>query len=95
MWDGRKEDYLHIHHSKKRPGCWSYIGRRGGRQTLSLRPPDHRPDGGGGDCNCLCDVGRVLHETMHALGFYHEHTRPDRDDHIRIVEENVEWGRSA
>ncbi len=21
--------------------CWSYIGRRGGRQDLSLRPPDY------------------------------------------------------
>ena len=42
---------------------------------------------------CLCDVGRALHEMMHALGFYHEHSRPDRDDYIDIVEENVKRGR--
>ncbi len=67
--------------------CWSYIGRRGGRQDLSLRPPDST------SCHCLCDVGRALHEMMHALGFYHEHSRPDRDKFIQIVKKNVKKGK--
>lgn len=54
---------------------------------MSLRPPD------GDSCHCLCDIGRVLHEMMHALGFYHEHTRPDRDNYIKIVESNVRKGK--
>ena len=66
--------------------CWSYMGRKGGKQTLSLKPPDDKK------CHCLCDVGRTLHEMMHALGFYHEHSRTDRDNYIKIVEENVKKG---
>ena len=30
---------------------------------------------------------------MHALGFYHEHTRPDRDKYILIREDNVRKGQ--
>lgn len=40
----------------------------------------------GRDC---MDHSMILHEIMHALGFLHEHQRPDRDDHILINLENV------
>lgn len=87
-WDGDPQlDYLHFMNSTERPGCWSYIGRRGGEQILSLRPPDEK------SCHCLCNLGRILHEVMHALGFYHEHTRPDRDKYILIREDNVRKGK--
>eukprot|EP00095_Tigriopus_kingsejongensis_P007144 maker-scaffold300_size216557-snap-gene-0.12 protein:Tk07144 transcript:maker-scaffold300_size216557-snap-gene-0.12-mRNA-1 annotation:"zinc metalloproteinase nas-12 precursor" len=88
-YNGSQADYLYIHHSKTRPGCWSYVGRRGGRQELSLRPPDAK------SCHCLCDVGRTLHEVMHAMGFYHEHSRPDRDQFIDIVSNNVRNGKMS
>lgn len=33
--------------------------------------------------SCM-ETGTVAHELMHALGFYHEFTRPDRDDWVSI-----------
>ncbi|GLH16112.1 Seminal metalloprotease 1, partial [Gryllus bimaculatus] len=36
--------------------------------------------------------GTVQHEFLHTLGFWHEHTRPDRDQHVTVHWANIKPG---
>uniref|UniRef100_A0A4W3HYC3 Metalloendopeptidase n=1 Tax=Callorhinchus milii TaxID=7868 RepID=A0A4W3HYC3_CALMI len=70
-----EEDFISI---QPLQGCYSSVGRVGGMQLLSLKR------------QCLKKgKGVVEHELMHSLGFWHEHTRSDRDKFIKIEWKNV------
>ncbi|KAG7280752.1 hypothetical protein CRUP_037682, partial [Coryphaenoides rupestris] len=60
--------------------CFSSVGnRRVGKQRLSI----------GNNCDRL---GTVEHEFLHALGFWHEQSRADRDDYVNIIWDQIEPG---
>lgn len=37
-----------------------------------------------------CSTGATIHEIGHAMGLFHEQTRHDRDEHVRIVWDNID-----
>jgi astacin len=61
-------------------GCSSWVGRQAGRQDVNVM------DGG-------CGGSGVAHEVLHAAGLWHEQSRSDRDQHVRILWQNIQSGK--
>ena len=56
--------------------CWGHLGRVGGESKISV-----------GDA---CEFKNIMaHEIGHAIGFFHEHNRMDRDKYVKIEWDNV------
>lgn len=63
------------------PLCLSYVGKIGGHQPIYL---DDR-----------CFEKEITHELMHALGFIHEQSRPDRDQYLRVLWDKIEEDKQS
>ncbi|KAF6203953.1 hypothetical protein GE061_002291 [Apolygus lucorum] len=61
------------------PGCWSYVGRRGGGQVVNLG-------------NRCVQHGVAAHELLHALGFHHQQSTHNRDKYVKIHWKNIRRG---
>lgn len=59
--------------------CSSPVGRLGGEQFVTV--------------SLGCPSGVIIHELMHTLGFYHTHSRNDRDKFVKIHWGNIEPGQ--
>jgi hypothetical protein len=62
-------------------GCSSNVGRTGSVQYVNLASG--------------CTTGNTIHELLHALGMFHEHTRCDRDSFVQINTANILSGYSG
>jgi len=63
-------------------GCSATVGQNwGSTKVMTLQNP-----------GCFSD-GILMHEMLHLLGFWHEQSRPDRDDYLTIVYANIQAGQ--
>lgn len=74
----KDKDYLLV--SQGGDNCYANVGYNTGVSKMSLSPQ--------------CDRPAIYHEIFHVLGFFHEQNRFDRDDHLKILWENIKDGFS-
>lgn len=75
-------DYIHITPNDGQGSgvstyCYSHVGRMGRMQYVKMY----------GECVRLT---AMIHELGHAIGFEHEHNRPDRDSYINVLWNNID-----
>ena len=78
--------WKHLHYLRfqnRHKGCYyTSIGREGFQHKINLEK------------NRCTNLGKNLHEIGHAIGFWHEQSRPDRDSYVTINWNNIRNGKS-
>ncbi|KXJ72215.1 hypothetical protein RP20_CCG018582 [Aedes albopictus] len=75
-----KTDTNYVVFRSNASGCWSSVGMQSEGQIVNLQSP-----------GCI-KHGVVVHELLHALGFFHQQSAANRDDYVKILWENIEPG---
>ena len=61
--------------------CTSFVGRQEGTQEINLSN------------GCYSHL-IILHQFLHSIGFYHEQSRPDRDNYVKVNQNCIPYGRN-
>lgn len=72
-----------VHFEPDPDSCQSSVGRIGGQQSVGCAIGDG------------FDTGSVIHEIGHAVGYFHEQQRPDRDQFVTVNTGNIESGKDG
>ena len=57
--------------------CYSSVGRMGGMQEIGI------------GYFFYCNYHVIMHEILHAAGFWHEQSRSDRDQYVKVNFHNI------
>ncbi|GFU41067.1 zinc metalloproteinase nas-13 [Nephila pilipes] len=91
-----KKGILHVMEEFKHKTCIRFVPKTSNAAYIFIAPgsgcsatvgmlPQGKVSLGRG-CN---NKGIIIHEFMHILGFFHEHSRPDRDKYVTVNWENI------
>jgi len=83
--EAQPDDKYYVSVTSNGDGCFSNVGFANTKQRLNLQI---YPVGTG----CF-RMGTIVHEFMHTLGIYHQQSASNRDDYVRIAEENIQENR--
>jgi len=72
-WKDQRSRYIYV--NPEAEGCSSPLGMQRSYNNVNFGP--------------YCSWGNLCHEFMHSLGFFHEHTRTDRDRYVSIKWANI------
>lgn len=71
----------YIRFMKSDSGCGTLVGYKGEKSNpIDVFLSD----------NCLKKPGAIQHELLHIMGLWHEQSRPDRDDYVEIIWDNIQ-----
>ncbi|KAK7861945.1 hypothetical protein R5R35_006316 [Gryllus longicercus] len=77
-WSGQ-QDYV-LMRTVPGDGCYAMVGRY---KDLGQPHPLNLESG------CFRGPGAIQHELLHVIGLYHEQSRPDRDDYVNVLWNNI------